>query len=192
MTPRESFLMHLLTGPLLKADAIVVLCGEDAAERASVGLQLFKQGAADRLVLSGGRHEPPAILGAEHVAGHLLGMGLSPAVLTVEHGSQNTHEQAVNVCDLAVTNGWRRLLLVASGYHLPRAFLTFVAAAPDDLHLIPIPASQSPWHQCPPGLDRTRAELFCVEGVKITEYQALGHCASYEAGLDYLKQWEGR
>jgi uncharacterized SAM-binding protein YcdF (DUF218 family) len=190
MNARESYLCHLFTGPLLKADAIVILAGEDADARCQTGLELFRNGAAPRIVLSGGRHDPPAIQGADALAGKMLSLGVAPVALSVEHWSQNTREQAVNITEMAASNDWHRVLLVASAYHLPRAFLTFVAV-PSPVQWVPVPA-YAPWHQCPPGVDRTRAELLLVEGVKVTEYQALGHCASYEAGLDYLKTWEGK
>ncbi len=212
MTDRAAFLAQLYTQPLLRGDAIIVLCGEDAEDRVAFAAQLFKSGAAERIVLSGGRHEPPSILGAEQAMGPLLGLGIAPERIILETMSQNTREQAEQILTLAEAEGWRRILLVASGYHLARAFLTFVAALqvhiprlPESatgeekadaflnglrLHVVPVAASQSPWSKTPPGVDRTRAELFHVESVKITEYGATGDCASYADGLAYLQHWE--
>lgn len=190
MTAPALFLAQLYTQRPQQADAIIVLCGEDGQLRAEAGLALFKLRTAPTLVLSGGRHEPPAILGADHLARYVLGEGVAPNALVVEGQSQNTREQAACVGTLEA--GAKSLLLVASAYHLPRAFLTFLSASlQGDPRLIPV-AANAPWHEPPPGLDRTRADLWHVELTKITEYQQRGDCASWEDGLAYLKAWEGK
>lgn len=208
MTPTSEFLSVLHTGPLLAGDVIVVLCGEDAEARVRTGYGLLQQGAAPRLLLSGGRSEPPAILGAHAMAAKLVGMGLAPDRVLLETESQHTAEQAANVLRLATGEEWGRLLLVASAYHLPRAFLTFVralgqAAVPvpggdgegetqlltDRIHILPV-AAYAPWGQCPPGRDRTRRELARVDWCKVATYG--DDVATVEEGLAYLERWEGR
>jgi hypothetical protein len=192
MTPQTQFLVQLYTTPLARADAVVVLCGEDATPRMEVGLQLFRQGAAPTLLLSGGHHEPPRWLGAEHLADECIGKGLAPSRIVVEPTSQNTREQAEAVMAIAKEREWRSLLLVASSYHLPRAFLTFAAVESCRVRLVPVAAAsrEATWTTRPPGCDGTRAELFLVEHTKIQQYQATGHCASYEQGLACLTAWE--
>lgn len=197
MTGREEFLVRLFTGPLLTGDAIVVLAGEDADARLTIGAQLFRQGAAALLVLSGGRKELPRHRPAADLVGPLLGMGVAPERIVLESASQNTHEQAVHVLALAAERGWRRLLLVASSYHLPRAFLTFLATLRatgrhEAVRLVPVAASQSPWDGCPPGCTSSRAVLLAEETIRLREYQAMGHCATEEEGTAYLSWWEGR
>jgi uncharacterized SAM-binding protein YcdF (DUF218 family) len=195
---RARFLQVLLTQPLVKADAIVCLCGEDCEPRLEVALQLFRQGGAEYIVVTGGRHDPPAVHGAEWASDWLVGKSVHPERVIVEAQSQNTREQAVNVLELADTRDWHNLLLVASTYHLLRAFLTFIKALdnyctmslPPTIRLIPVAASQAPWTATPVGVDRTRLELELVEYVKTQEYQQIGHCASYAAGLAYLLKWE--
>lgn len=194
MTPTAEFLSILHTGPLLAGDAIVVLCGEDAEARVRTGYGLLQQGAAPRLLLSGGRSEPPAILGAHAMAAKLVGMGLAPDRVLLETESQHTAEQAANVLRLATGEEWGRLLLVASAYHLPRAFLTFVralarASLTDRIHLLPV-AAYAPWGQCPPGRDRTRRELARVDWCKVATYG--DDVATVEEGLAYLERWEGK
>lgn len=191
MTDRARFLQALFTQPLLKADAIIALCGEDCEPRLEMALQLFKQGGAEYVVVSGGRHHAPDILGAEWASDWLVGKSVHPERVIVEAQSQNTHEQAAHVLELADTRDWHNLLLVASAYHLPRAFLTFVKALadPPTIRLIPA-AAWAPWTGTPAGVDRARAELVLVEYVKTQEYQQVGHCASYDKGLEYLLSWE--
>jgi uncharacterized SAM-binding protein YcdF (DUF218 family) len=195
--PRDTFLAVLSSGPLLAADAIVVLCGEDAAARLATGVQLFASQAAPWLVLSGGRHEPPRSIGADALLSDVLGRGVAPDRVLRDATSQNTHEQAVNVAEMAARYRWRRLLLVASPYHVPRAFLTFLAvlrATKQDttVRVIPVPCADVPWFQSPPGVTETRAALLAVEYAKIDAHQSTGDVATYAQGLDYLKWWEGK
>lgn len=184
---RSTFLALLYAQPLRRADVIVVLCGEDAMARAEVALQLFKQGAAPTILCSGGKHDGKRWLGAAHVAGWLMGQGVAPDRMLTEQVSQNTHEQAEEFCTLADANGWKSALLVASAYHLPRAFLTFafLFGAP----ITPV-AATPPWCSSPPGCDQTRFALLATEFEKIETYGAREHVASYQAGIAYLSQGE--
>lgn len=194
---RERFLAALYASQLLRGDALIVLCGEDGEARANLVPPLMQAGAAPNVVLSGQRHEPPAILGASHLYPHLLGKGVAPSAIILDESSTNTREQAVNVVAMAREKDWRRLLLCCSAYHAPRAFLTFVQAVTEaglerSIRLVHVPALAVPWFQCPPGLTQTRSELLTLELAKIGEYQSLGHVASYEDGLAYLQLWESR
>ena len=191
VSAREQFLAAVYTGPLHKADAIVVLSGEDAEQRAVAALEMFRQGAAPVIVCSGGRDSAPRWIGAERLAGLLMAKSVPPKVLIVEHGSQNTHEQAVNLIEMAEANDWHRLCVVASAYHLPRAMLTFIKTiGTRPIHVVAVPASQLTWWGHPPGMDATRLELFNVEMAKVEEYGE--HCATWAEGLAYIERFEGR
>jgi uncharacterized SAM-binding protein YcdF (DUF218 family) len=189
------FCSVLSNGPMLKSDAIVVLAGEDAEARAAVGAELFRQRAAPVLVLSGGKDGPPRWLSASSLAPIVMGHGIAHDRIRVEADSQNTREQAVANVAMAKVEGWRRLLLVASPYHAPRAFLSFVKAldeaeALDTIQVVNAPAAQVAWGKCPPGMDATRLKLLREEFDKIEKYDT--HVASYKQGLDYLAFWEGK
>lgn len=194
MSPRESFLAALYCGPLLRADAVVVLAGEDGEARLATGFALLAQGAAPELVLTGKLDHPPSKFGAERLRGMAMARGLAPDRIRVDAEATNTKEQAQDVVAMAKVSGWRTLLLVASAYHLPRATLTFVARLRDvgmdeEVRIVPVPAD-GPWFQAPPGCEATRTELLDVEFAKIEAYGAQGDVASYEDGLAYLARWE--
>jgi len=192
---RDLLCAMVWTAPLYKCDAIVVLCGEDAAPRLATAVGLMQSGAASRIVLSGGRHERPRWVGAESLAKELLGLGVAPDAIIIEHGSQNTKEQAVNVLDLAAANQWRSLMIVASAYHLPRAFLTFVArnnGTSSDFRMLPVSCGDVSWFGTPAGMNETRATLLESELRKIHEHQLTGDVASYRAGVAFLRAQEGR
>jgi uncharacterized SAM-binding protein YcdF (DUF218 family) len=195
---RDAFTAVLASGPLLQSDAIVVLCGEDTAPRIATAFALFKTGGAPLIVLSGGRHEPPRWQGAQALAGKLYTLGVAPARVLIDDDSQNTRQQAVNVIEMAEARGWKRILLVASAYHAPRAFLTFLQVLGEDdrcereesIQLVNVPAT-APWWGSPEGMGPTRLELLAFEQEKIQEYSERGHVASYVDGLASLKRWEG-
>ena len=194
---REQFAAVLSGGPLLRSDAIVVLAGEDGEERAKAALELFRQEAAPTIVLSGGVQDAPWKLSAEALVPVLCGLGVARDRLMVEGASQNTREQAVNVVALAVKEGWRQLLLVASPYHVMRAALTFIQALTDAgqqgaIRIVAVPCAHLRWWGAPPGMTDTRLGLLAWEVEKTERYQAEGHAASYEAGIAYLKSFEGR
>lgn len=195
-TSREQFCAVLASGPVLRGDAIVLLTGDGEA-RIPVALELFVQRAAPVIVVSGGLDQPPHSLPASRIAALLHGKGVSPDRIRTDDASMHTQDQARHVFALAESEGWRRLLLIASPYHSYRAFLTFLRVLLDvgkaeTIHLVCIPASQTPWFGSPEGLTATRFELLAEEFAKVDRYGAQGHVASYEDGIAYLKHWEGK
>lgn len=187
MTDAEYFLSLLHSQPLLPADAAVVLCGEDGLARLRAGVGLLAQGATKGLLLSGGRSEPPAILSANDLVPTALSMGVGLDRIALETAGTNTAEQARAVASRACMEGWRRMLLVASGYHLPRAFLTFLKAWAGPGRLIPF-CAYAKWTDAPPGVDRTRAQLARVDWAKIAAYGP--DVATVAEGIAYLEEAE--
>jgi len=197
MTYQDRLCALVHSAPPVAADAIVVLCGEDAAPRLTFAARAFHEGAAPLLVVSGGKHAPPRWLGGDACAGALMGMGIAHDRILIEGSSQNTREQAVAIVAMAIEHQWRQMLLVGSPYHMPRVVLTFVqalrdAGQHDTIRIAPLGANQTLWHRPPAGMDRSRAELLEDELYKIDRYCAQGDVASYADGVAYLAQWEGR
>lgn len=189
---RESFCAMLDGSPLEQADAAVLLCGEDVGPRTAVAINLLASGAVPLIVASGGKHKPPRWHGAAALVAELYAKGVQPGRIITEADSQNTREQAVNVSRIAKAQGWSRLILVASNYHAPRAFLTFVKAMADEgmtetLRLMSAPA-RAPWQQSPEGMRSSRWQLRTAELQKIEDYR--NHVASYADGIAYLTRWE--
>lgn len=189
---REAFCAMLDGSQIEAADAAVLLCGEDAAPRGAVAVSLLASQAVPLIVASGGKHEPPRWIGAHEIQRELYAKGVTPGRVVLEQDSTSTREQAVNVVAMAKAAGWTRLILVASNYHAPRAFLTFLAALidagmRDTVRLMSAPA-RAPWCQCPEGMRVTRWKLRAQELQKIEDYH--NHVAPYAAGLAYLQRWE--
>lgn len=193
ITQREQFVILLSNQPILKGDAVILLCGEDAGPRVAVATQLMRSGGADTIVLSGGVDNPPRWQGAKRLEPVLMGQGVAYSHIVLEAESQHTWDQAVNVVKIAQESGWKRLLLVASAYHAQRAYLTFLKALQytkqeESIYLVNVSAGQSPWFQAPEGMTMTRLELLGQEFEKLGQYH--DHVASYEDGLKYLSYWE--
>lgn len=196
---REQYLAALFSQPLLRGNAIVVLAGEDWKPRIELATELYAghDGDITHVVLSGGVHDGTRIYGAKQLKGKIMGKGVAPSRIILEDESQNTHEQAVNVVALAKKREWRRILLVASAYHMPRAWLTFLKATleagiADSLQIVPAPTSHTPWGGSPSGMDDSRLNLLTKELMKIEAYRGMGHVASYEDALRYFEDWESR
>lgn len=197
MNEALSFFAVVDTQALLEPDAIAVLAG-DGEGRLDFAIGVMAQCRSRPLmVLSGGLDAPPFSLPARELARRAIDKNVNPERLVIEDASQNTREQAVNVVAMAVERGWTRLLLVASPFHVHRAFLTFVQALIDQdqqerVRLIGAAASHLKWWEKVGPLDTTRLDMLHDEMRKIEDYRALGHVASYEDGIAYLKYWEGK
>jgi uncharacterized SAM-binding protein YcdF (DUF218 family) len=127
------------------ADAIVILGGgaltqsvlapdaDDpygAATRIGFGLQLFRRARADMVLISGGDQAQP-------MARALRQQGLPVDAIQVESTSTNTHENAAFSAAMLKREKRLRILLVTSGFHMPRAAAAF---AKQGLEVIPAPA----------------------------------------------------
>jgi uncharacterized SAM-binding protein YcdF (DUF218 family)/NAD-dependent dihydropyrimidine dehydrogenase PreA subunit len=133
-------------------DAVIVLAGmvEGASRQdggrlglASEGdrivraFELLREGRARNALLSGGFVDPrpgePSE--AEVLAEMLRTWGIEPERIAVEGRSRNTRENAVESARIVAERGWKRLLLVTSAAHMPRALGCFRQAGlrPDTL-----------------------------------------------------------
>jgi uncharacterized SAM-binding protein YcdF (DUF218 family) len=126
------------------SDAIVVLGGAvqpskyealglnmaAAADRVVMGLELARRGKAKNLVLGGAAH---TVKGQKRVEADMTKQWLEAWALTNARiyslgGCINTHDEAVRVAALVKEQGWRRVILVTSAYHMRRAQATFQTA----------------------------------------------------------------
>jgi len=192
---REDFLAVLYTARPRPCNAIVALCGEDAEPRYQTAYEAFRLNIAPLILLSGGKHQPPRYVDAAHCYALLMGLGIAHDKIMVEGGSQNTREQAEAVVQIARQYSWQSIALVASAYHLPRAFLTFLAvlfeqALDDKIAIVPIVAGRALWDLAPGGMEPTRLALRDAEIWKIREYGDKGHVAGYRDGTDYLLEMQ--
>jgi uncharacterized SAM-binding protein YcdF (DUF218 family) len=103
----------------------------DAADRVSQAAILLRTGKARVALLSGGivfprAGDPPPE--AEVLAAWFRDQGIEPDRLVLEDRSRNTHENATESAAIIAAHGWKRVLLVTSAWHAPRALGCFRAA----------------------------------------------------------------
>lgn len=125
-----------LPGGLHRHSALI-----EPSDRILHAFRLYKAGKAPKIFIAGGnnplegrRRTPEAVF----IADLLREWGVPQEAIEFEGGSINTHENAENAWKALQPRGIRRILLVTSASHMPRAAAAFrkvgfdVAAAPAD------------------------------------------------------------
>lgn len=116
-----------------------------AGDRLVFARDLYAAGKAPRILYSGGSFSGQRPVEAEDGALLLQRWGVPAAALVVEARSRTTRENALYSLPLLRELGARRVLLLSSGWHLPRALLNFRAAAQrEGLDIEFIPAACDP------------------------------------------------
>ncbi|MFN3814309.1 MAG: YdcF family protein [Aquificaceae bacterium] len=123
------------------ADVIVVLGGgsygsgvlkEDSMKRLLTGTLLHKETGLP-IILSGGANLLPD---ADIMKSFLLSLGVDRKSIITEVESRDTKENSLFVKKICEERGYRRIVLVTSAYHMPRAVLSFKKEGMD---VIPYP-----------------------------------------------------
>ncbi|WP_186396013.1 MULTISPECIES: YdcF family protein [unclassified Stappia] len=131
-----------------RADAIVVLTG--GSERVKHALALLQAGNAERLLISGVH---PETTPQQIVISTASDLSLFSCCVDLDRNANNTLENASETAKWARENGFARLLVVTSAYHMPRALLE-LRSTMSDFDLVPVPvqtADLAPerWHEEP-------------------------------------------
>lgn len=162
----ESRFPHVSAAQLPTADAIVVLGGntangrmnwflpydkDKAVVRVDTAIDLYKAGRAPKVVLSGGALEGD-ISEARGMAHVMKQQGVPDEALLLENASRTTYENATQTEEELKEHGVKRVLLVTSALHMPRAMAAFSkqgisaipASAPPQI-VLPPDGSVTPW-----------------------------------------------
>jgi len=158
-TPLTPWLLAGLEKPYLAgsrqaplSDAVVMMGGShnfsastllpfnlgDAGDRPLLALELMRQGRAPVLVLGGAAYELGNQKRPDSELLHVLirGWHLPAGRVILLARSQDTHDEAVQVAALARSNGWRRVVMVSSGFHLRRGEAALRKAGVPDVYAI--------------------------------------------------------
>ncbi len=193
ITDREIILAIVDNDCLMHSDAAILLEG-DGFFRFQKAVDLYKSGQVDRIVFSGNIIDKDyGSFPYEEVAPFILGQGVPEKDLIHESKSQHTREQAIEVINMAMENGWKKLALVASHEHQYRAYLTFLRVVLDTksgILLYNAPVRNLNWFvNSGWGMrfDRLAAEIERIE-----KYSALGHLATAQEVVEYQKWKESQ
>lgn len=160
-----------------RVDAIVVLGGglegrfggvrslpdlNDSSDRLWMGARLYKQGLADRMVLSGGVFEADPRLEAEAhgMKVFMTDMGVPDQALLIEGASRTTVENALRTRDLLGVDA-KHIALVTSAFHMGRSVLWFEKAGftvypvRSDIRVLPNQRKFWEWLPKPQALDES-------------------------------------
>ncbi|MBI3878479.1 MAG: YdcF family protein [Verrucomicrobia bacterium] len=117
-----------------RAEVIVVLGGE-TPHRAERAAELFRRGAAPRIIVTGAGD-------AAIIRRYLVQAGVPAEVIALEEKSVSTRENAEFTAPLLKQLGARDVFLVTSWFHTRRALATFRHEMPD-VRFFPVPARYS-------------------------------------------------
>ncbi len=144
---------YLPQGALPSAEVIVLLGGDtfpasppqpivQPGQRAFYAAELYRQGRAPRVLVSGGNIEWQAggdpSTPAAQMEDVLVLLGVPPEAITLETESRNTAENARFSAAILRTWGVERIILVTSAIHMPRAKALFEAQG---LTVVPAPTA---------------------------------------------------
>jgi len=107
---------------LTKADAIVVVSGD--TDRIQHAIDLYKQGYAPKLILSGAAKEgfTSNALAMQIEASQ---SGIPSEDVILEEKAYNTYENATYTKEIVLSQGIKNIILVSSPYHQRRVYETF-------------------------------------------------------------------
>ena len=130
-----------------KSDCIVVLGGgtlsripprstvevNEAGNRVLYGAHLFRQGKAPKIICTGAGQSGSINQRSEaaDMAELLMMLGVPEEAIITETKARNTHEHAVNLCQLLAAQQFKHVLLVTSAMHMPRSLAVFRRFCPN-------------------------------------------------------------
>ncbi|MBI4241949.1 MAG: YdcF family protein [Candidatus Rokubacteria bacterium] len=163
------------------ADAIVILGGGvtwpgalqcQSLLRLQRGVELYRQGYAPRVIVTGGVTAPDAAVPTEAKLMRQLAltMGVKPDDIVVEDRATRTYENAVRVAAIMRRGGWRSAVLVTDPVHMRRARLVF-----ERVGILTHPApSLMPGNRPTPGEGLTLLEDVAYEVLATVVYKLRG------------------
>lgn len=190
MTVRVIRLFNAICKTQPTKPAVGVCLEGDTTLRLTATVALYRAGSIHRVIVSGGVDEPELDrLPAAAMKQRLLTMGLPEEIIDLEGRSQNTPEHALFVSALAKKRGYTDLLIITSGYHLPRAYLTILKEVliqdhPFSLYGYPAGSIRTWFHRSPTE-GRHRFLLFFSELAKIMKHRC--DVASFEESWQYIQ-----
>lgn len=109
----------IVSDPLQKADAIIVVSGDSNGERIRQGAELYRQGMGDYFLVSGGYVYWRVTL-ADLMRKHANALGVPLSAIIIEDQSQSTYENAKFSLPILQKLGVKSVIIVTSPTHTRR------------------------------------------------------------------------
>src|SRR5262245_23567077 len=130
---------------LAKSDVIVALAGDYRCNREKRAAELWRQGWADKVVVSG-RGDPWGFHTGEAARIYVMSLGVPEEKIYMICEALNTRAEARELDDLMRERGWNSAIIVTSAFHSRRATYTVERAAPDrTFYSSPVPIGFPEW-----------------------------------------------
>lgn len=138
-----------------EADAIVVFAGgvgesgkaeQGYEERVEHAVELYSKGFAKDIIFSSGYafvYKEPLIMKALAVS-----LGVAQDAIILEDKAKNTYENVKLTNEILKENGWKKILLISSPYHMRRVSLVFGKIA-KDISVVYSPVPESSFYAHP-------------------------------------------
>lgn len=132
---------------LEKSDAIVTISGGETSQRVAEAVDLFKNGWAPLLIMSGAARDEK-VSNAEMMQQIAVSLGVPRAKIMTEKEAENTLDNAKFVRDIIKDQKFTKIILVTSPYHQKRASLAFAKALKDlPVKIINHSSTDSTWRK---------------------------------------------
>lgn len=130
---------------LVKSDVIVALAGDHRSHREKRAAELYHQGWANKVVVSGVAH-PLGFHTGEAAKKYVMSLGVPETDILMITETLNTRAEAVALEKLMRDEGGRSAIIVTSAFHSRRAVYTVEKAARDlTCHSSPVAAVAPEW-----------------------------------------------
>ncbi|HEY7180208.1 MAG TPA: YdcF family protein [Blastocatellia bacterium] len=130
---------------LVKADVIVALGGDNRCNREKRAAELYHQGWADNVVVSGLSYSWGFHTG-EAARKYVMSLGVPAEKVAMISDTLNTRTEARALNDLMRERGWNSAIIVTSAFHSRRATYTVERAAPGrTFYSSPVPTGSPEW-----------------------------------------------
>ncbi len=106
-------------------DAIVAISGGDTNARTQTAIDLYKNGWAKNLVFSGAAQDQNSQSNAAAMKSIAINAGVFESAIQIDEYAKNTQENAQNSQTIFTKLGFKKVILVTSGYHQRRSGLEF-------------------------------------------------------------------
>jgi len=105
----------------VSSDIIIILSGNDQDERVMYGVTLFKEGYANKLLMTGGRGGLLRKSCPEIMRDQAIALGVSKEAILVEEKSATTFENAKYTLQILKAEGYKSAIIVTSAFHTRRS-----------------------------------------------------------------------
>jgi len=130
---------------LIKADVIVALGGDSLCNREKRAAELYHQGWANNVVVSGIKY-PWGFHTGEAARAFVMNKGVPEEKISIIRDTLNTRMEAKVLAALMRERGWKSAIIVTSAFHSRRAMYTVEKTARDlTFRSSPVPTGYPEW-----------------------------------------------